>query len=241
MKILPGSNACLHCGHELCARKVTLFNGLSDDELRGVLDLIVRRFVAKNDTAFFEGAPADSLIIVNCGSLKIHTETRDGREQILYLLQEGEFIGDLNLLKSTALPYSVTALTDTHLCIIRKPDFDSLIRQNPDIGLKVLGYAHERIVGLEALVQTLNLKDADARLAVFLLRLAEKNGSEGQLLNEFTLPLSREDMAAAIGLTRETISRKLSQLAADGIIALPASRRIRILDMVSLKERSEKL
>jgi len=239
MKILPESNACIRCGHEVCARKVALFSGLSEDELRGVLDLIRRRFVPKGDFVFSEGDPGDTLIIVNRGSLKIHTETRDGREQILYLLQEGEFIGDLNLLKSTAFSFSGTALEDTHLCMIRKPDFDTLLRQNPEIGLKVLAYAHERIIGLETLVQTLTLKDADTRLAVLLRSLAEKNGTPALPASEFSLPLSREDMAAAIGLTRETISRKLSLLSSEGIIALPSARRIRILDMEALRERSE--
>lgn len=237
MKILPESTACIRCGHEICARKVALFSSLSDDELRGVLDLIRRRSVLKGESVFSEGDVADTLIIVNRGSLKIHTETRDGREQILYLLQEGEFIGDLNLLKTTAFAFNGTALEDTKLCMIQKQDFDGLLRHNPEIGLKVLAYAHERIIGLETLVQTLTLKDADTRLAVLLLSLAEKTGSPDRPALEFALPLSREDMAAAIGLTRETISRKLSQLSADGVIALPTTRRIHILDMEALRER----
>lgn len=240
MKILPESNACIRCGHEICARKVALFSSLSENELRGVLDLIRRRFVDKGAAVFAEGDTADTLIIVNRGSLKIHTETRDGREQILYLLQEGEFIGDLNLLKPTAFSFNGTALEDTNLCMIRKQDFDGLLRKNPDIGLKVLAYAHERIVGLESLVQTLTLKDADTRLAVLLRSLAEKSGTVALPATEFPLPLSREDMAAAIGLTRETISRKLSQLAAEGVISLPSARRIRILDMAALRERSDR-
>lgn len=239
MKVLPQAAACLRCGHEVCARKVALFSTLSEDELRGVLDLIRRKYVPKGETVFTEGSAADTLIIVNRGSLKIHTETRDGRDQILYLLQEGEFIGDLNLLKTTAFTFSGTALEDTHLCMIRKPDFDALLRRSPEISLKVLAYAHERIIGLESLVQTLTLKDADTRLAVLLRNLAEKNGTPSLPATEFSLPLSREDMAAAIGLTRETISRKLSQLSAEGIITLPTSRSIRILDMAALRERSE--
>ena len=239
MKILPSALSCSQCGHDICARKVSLFSALSQEELREVLDLNSRRFVRKGERVAQEGDICDSLIIVNRGSLKIHTESRDGREQILYLLQEGDFTGDLNLLKTGTYSFSITALEDTHLCTIRKGDFDALIRHNGDIGLKMLTYAHERISSLEALIQTLTLKDADARLAVFLAGLADKNTSTRNEIPEFTLPLSREEIASAIGLTRETVSRKLSQLAAEGIIALLDNRRVRILDVAALKERGE--
>lgn len=234
-----GASPCTRCGHELCARKVALFSGLDTAELQGVLDLIIRRRVPKGEPLFSEGDPSDSLIIINSGLAKVHTESREGREQILYLLQEGEFIGDLNLLKPSVYAFNGTALEDTRLCIIRKEDFDRLLHRNPDIGLKVLVYAHERIMGLEALVQTLTLKDADARLAGFIRRLAEKNGTAQAPATAFTLPLSREEMAAAIGLTRETVSRKLGQLADEGIIALPSARRLEILDLQALEERCQ--
>ncbi len=239
MKILPQINPCSRCGHEVCARKVSLFNTLSEEELFGVLDLILRKHVHKGEVVIREGDPSDSLIIVNRGSLKVHSETRDGKEQILYILQEGDFIGDLNLLKIGTSTFSITSLENTHLCIIRKSDFDSLIRRTPDISLKMLAYAHDRINVLESLIQTLTIKDADARLAVFLLAMADKIKTSDADLQEFTLPLSREEIAAAIGLTRETVSRKLSQLSSEGIIALLENRRIRILDMPALKERGE--
>lgn len=239
MKILPQVQTCSQCGHEVCARKVSLFNSLSPEELKDVLDLIHRRFVRKGHSVANEGDLSDSLIIVNHGSLKIHSESRDGKEQILYLLLEGDFIGDLNLLKIGTYPYSITTLEDTHLCTIRKPDFDRLIHRNVEIGLKMMAYAHDRISGLEALIQTLTLKDADARLAAFLLGIAEKSPDATAEIPEISLPLSREEIASAIGLTRETVSRKLSQLSSEGIITLLENRKIRISDMNALKDRGE--
>lgn len=194
MTVLPQFQACSQCGHEICARKVTLFNSLSTEELKDVLDLILRKFVRKGEHVANEGDLSDSLIIVNRGSLKIHSESRDGKEQILYILLEGDFIGDLNLLKIGTYTFSITALEDTHLCTIKKSDFDALIHRNADIGLKMLAYAHDRISSLESLIQTLTLKDADARLAVFLYGLAQKNRDPDNETPEITLPLSREEM-----------------------------------------------
>lgn len=239
MTILPQYQACNQCGHEVCARKVSLFTSLSTEELRDVLDLIHRKFIRKGEHVANEGDLSDSLIIVNRGSLKIHSESRDGKEQILYILMEGDFIGDLNLLKVGTYTFSITALEDTHLCIIQKSDFDRLIHRNADIGLKMLSYAHDRISSLESLIQTLTLKDADARLAAFILGIAEKSPGTDKELPEITLPLSREEIASAIGLTRETVSRKLSQLSSDGVITILENRKIRISNMKALRIRGE--
>lgn len=239
MNILPQYQACSQCGHDVCARKVSLFNSLSSEELKDVLDLIHRKFVRKGNPVANEGDLSDSLIIVNRGSLKIHSESRDGKEQILYILMEGDFIGDLNLLKVGTYTFSITALEDTHLCTIQKSDFDKLIHRNTDIGLKMLAYAHDRISGLESLIQTLTLKDADARLAAFILGIAEKSPGTDKELPEITLPLSREEIASAIGLTRETVSRKLSQLSSDGVITILENRKIRISNMKALRIRGE--
>ena len=79
----------------------------------------------------------------------------------------------------------------------------------------------------------------DVRLAVLLSNLAEGFGVEqnGGIL--ISLPLSREDMASYLGLTRETVSRRLSALQAEGIVSLQGGRKIVVLDLKRLKELIE--
>jgi CRP-like cAMP-binding protein len=65
------------------------------------------------------------------------------------------------------------------------------------------------------------LKTAQERVVGFLLEMAERN-----LASEFDLPMSRQDIADYLGLTIETVSRTLTQLANSGAIAVPTSRHI---------------
>lgn len=229
-------NNCCACNHKYCAKKVSLFTSLSDNDLNKVVNLITKESFKKGDIIFSEGEIFDKLFIINNGSIKVYTYTKDGKEQILYILKEGDFLGDLNLLKKDILKFNAMALESTNMCIIHKDDFDTLIKTNPEISIKVLEYAHDRIASLENLVQTLTTKDVEVRLASLLINLSNTFGIKTNIGIEITLPLTREDMANFIGVTRETISRKLSYFQSQNIIEIFENKTILIKDITILKE-----
>lgn len=229
-------NKCCSCNHKHCAKKVSLFTSLSDSDLNKVADLITKKAFEKGDIIFSEGDLFDKLFIINNGSIKIYTSTKDGKEQILYILKSGEFLGDLNLLKNDIFKFNAMALESTNMCIIHKDDFDGLIKSNPEISIKILEYAHDRITLLENLVQTLTTKDVEVRLASLLINLSNTFGIKTDIGIEITLPLTREDMANFIGVTRETVSRKLSYFQSQNIIELFENKIILIKDINILKE-----
>lgn len=73
---------------------------------------------------------------------------------------------------------------------------------------------------------------ADARLAAFICDLADRQGDETQVY----LPMQRTDMADYLGLTIETVSRALRRLKDTGLITVPNSHSIAILDPAGLQE-----
>lgn len=233
------SGTCISCSHRYCAKKVSLFESFSDEDLERVLGLIQRMHFEKGEAIFSEGDVFDRLYIVNGGSFKVYRHTKDGKEQILYVLADGDFIGDLNLLKKDIFTFNAIALEDTHLCTIKKDDFDLLMKTHPELYTRVLEYAHDRITALETLVQTLTAKDVDTRLAALLLKLADSFGIRKPQGIEIQLPLTREEMASFIGLTRETISRRLSAFQAEGYIELYDNKLVLIKDLDAIQDLSE--
>lgn len=231
--------SCSSCKHNHCAKKISLFSSLSSEDLEEISKLITRKHYEKGEIIFYEGDVFDKLLIINGGSVKVYEFTKEGKEQIVYILKEGNFLGDLNLLKKGAFPFAGTALESTDLCIIHKNDFDILIKTNPEISLKLLEYAHDRISTLEELIKTLTTKDIDARLATLLLNFSKIFGVKDSSQIEINLPVSREDMANFIGVTRETISRKLSGFQNQGLIDIVENRKITIKDIDKLKELCE--
>ena len=236
---MADNSSCLICKHTYCAKKVSLFSGFSDVDLAKVLSLIQRKTYEKGDVIFHEGDLCDQLLIVNDGSMKVFQVSKEGKEQILYILSEGDFLGDLNLLKKDVYRLSGAALEETHLCTIQKDDFDQLLASYPELYLQVMSYAHDRIKDLELLVQTLTTKDVESRLAVLLNRLAQNFGVQKKEGIEIQLTLTREEMANFVGVTRETVSRKLSSMQADGLIELYDNHMILIKDIGAMKRLAE--
>ncbi len=223
-------NGCMTCGHELCAKKVSLFSKLDPDQLQAVIALIERKRYKKGATILRLGDAFDRLFIVNHGSLKACTYGEDGKEHILYILGDGDSLGELSLLKLEAAPYDLIALKESYLCTIPKSSFDAFVKANSEITLAILESAHERIRSLEKLVGAIASNDADTRLKFLIQNLMTRSGTpvEGGIL--ITEHLTREDMANFVGVTRETISRKLSQLTAEGALKLVDGKKLMVLN-----------
>jgi CRP/FNR family transcriptional regulator, anaerobic regulatory protein len=114
-----------------------------------------------------------------------------------------------------------------------------VLADSPRVRDQVMAHAFDRIKSLEKLVQVLTNKDVDVRLAVLLSNLVKGFGAEVKEGILITLPLSREDMAAYMGLTRETVSRRLSAYQNEGIILLQGSRKLVVRDLARLKQMIE--
>lgn len=230
------THSCENCTGKYCATKAPIFSMLDKEQIGEVTSLIVRRKYKKGQIIFFEGDVSDKFYIINKGKIKIYKYTKEGKEQILYILSEGDFMGYLNLLKKSKFEFNAEALEDVGVCILTKDNFDNILKKTPEISLKILENLHDRIVSLEDLVQRLSTKDIEARIAGILVSFARDFGEmQG---NEIVIdsPLSREEMANYIGVTRETISRKLTSMQDDGIIQLIGNKKIAIKNLEYLKD-----
>jgi CRP/FNR family transcriptional regulator, anaerobic regulatory protein len=233
--IMGCSGGCEGCTGKYCASKVSIFSILDDENIQEIIGMINRRKYKKGQIIFFEGDVSDKLYIINSGKIKIYKYTKEGKEQILYILSEGDFIGDLSLLKKGKYEFNAEALEDVNVCVLTKDDFDKIIRHNPEVPIKMLEHVHDRMLSLENLVQTLSTKDVEARLAGLLSGFARDFGKKTPEGVVITTPLTREEMANYIGITRETISRKLTSMQDDGIIELIGNKKIVIRDIESLE------
>ncbi|MFL0248663.1 Crp/Fnr family transcriptional regulator [Candidatus Clostridium stratigraminis] len=232
------NHVCEACTGRYCAKKAPIFSVLDSDQLVEVTSSILRRKYKKGQIIFFEGDVSDKFYIINGGKIKIFKYTKEGKEQILYILSEGDFIGYLSLLKKGRFDYNAEALEDVNVCMLTKDDFDKIVKRTPEISLRILESLHDRLVSLENLVQTLSTKDIETRIAAILKNFVKDFGKEETKGIVIEMPLSREEMANYIGVTRETMSRKLTSMEDDGIIELVGNKKIIIKDLQLLEELS---
>ncbi|MGV8980375.1 Crp/Fnr family transcriptional regulator [Clostridium sp.] len=231
---------CNSCNHTLCAKKVPIFSFLSDEELKKIVDMTGHKSYKKGDLLCSEGGKSDTLFIINEGAIKISKLTKDGKEQIIHILTNGDFFGELSLFNNNeTFNFDVYAISNLKVCTLTKQNMDEILLNNPAISLKLLQVITKRLTETENLAQNLATNDAEIRIAYMLLEFAEKYGVSTKQGLQVKLPINREDMASYVGVTRETISRKLSIFEELGIISHNGNKIIIIKQIDVLKSYVE--
>lgn len=225
---------CGHCHERLCIHKVPILSSLNKEDMVKISDMISHHEFQKGETLFFEGNKTDSIIIIHEGSAKAYKTTSDGREQILYVFTEGDFFGEQNLFRNHYSSYSVEALQILKTCHLSKTQFQELLYHYPEIAVKIIDELGNRMSRLENVLQSMGVRNVDNRIGETLLEFASKYGRKETAGTVIHLPLSREGIANYLGVARETLSRKLSQLESDGVIRSINNREILILDHEAL-------
>jgi CRP-like cAMP-binding protein len=229
-------NCCNNCRGGLCASKVPIFENLNNEELLEIVKTINHKEYTKGDIIFSEGKVANTLYFINEGKIKLYKYTKDGKEQILHVLSEGDFFGELELIKPSKYGFNSKAIVDSKICTLTKDEMKEIMMKNPEIGIKVLETVGERLSKIESLAQNLATNDVDSRMAYLLTDLMERYGEKIEKNISIELPLSREEMANFIGVTRETISRKLKKFEDEKLIKIVGTKNIIILDKEGLKD-----
>lgn len=218
---------------ELCIARVPIFQGLTRDEQLEVAEFVRPMSVSKGDIVSAPGQSESRLYVMHTGQLKVSHTSANGQEQILRTVSEGEVVGERAFLTGHTPTDLVVALEDSQMCVFDHSNLSALLRTYPDISARMLRTLSDRLASVERLLATITSNDVTARVAAYLLDQPGKRDSD-----KFTLQLSmaKQDIAAYLGTSPETLSRRLTKFAADGIIESKGRRGITILDFDALEE-----
>jgi CRP-like cAMP-binding protein len=219
-------------------RRTALFGELDETELRALAERAVERKLARDEILFVAGDEARGLFVVVAGSLRVFREGVDGREQVIHVERAGATIAELPVFDDKPYPSTVAAEEDTIVLYLDKNDVKSLCLKHPQIALAALKLLAGRLRKCAELVEALSLREVDQRLARWLLSEARARGSRTPSGTEVTLILTNQQIAAHIGSVREVVSRALSRLQHNGLIAIDG-RRITIGDEKTLEVFAE--
>jgi len=229
-------NACDTC----VVRNRAICAALDAEEIKSLNAIGRQRWLEAGESLIWEGD--DSLLVANVieGVLKLSTGTEDGREQIVGVVYPSDFIG--RPFGNTAR-HSVTAITDAKVCIFPRSDFDNFAHDHPALEHKLLQRTLAELDRTRRWMLLLGRKNAEEKLATFLLDMSERLSDPGcespdQALDSFELPFSRQQVADVLGLTIETVSRQFTRLKKDRIVDLPSRRAVVILDRAALEARA---
>tara|TARA_X000000368_G_scaffold398747_1_gene369086 strand:- start:189 stop:872 length:684 start_codon:yes stop_codon:yes gene_type:complete len=208
---------------------VSIFWDLKSEELGYIAEKMVARHYDNGNYIFLEDSDGEQCFFVLEGSVKVTRLSKDGREVILAMLNEGDFFGEMSLLDGESRSANVIALEKTEVLTLDRRDFLDVVNDYPQIAVQLLKELAGRLRKSDRQIASLSLSDAEKRIALCIIRFADEQGviQNGKVSIPKT-PI-QQDIANMAGTSRETVSRALSILEKEGLIARNG-RELMILD-----------
>lgn len=214
-----------------CVSLVPIFNHLATDQLNEVMQVVRSFSYKKGEILYHAGDESNALYIVNRGQIKVYRLSETGKEQLIRILNSGDFTGELALFQETVHEAYAEALVDTEICLIHRHDLQQLLIKYPSISLKILTEFASRLQLAEKQSTLFATEKVETRLALFLAELLDAKSKTDSVIE---LPMSKKDLASYLGTTPETISRRLKEFETEGFIKQKGQRQIEILNVDGL-------
>ena len=213
---------------------IPLFNGLPDDQLGAIRQIAVEKHYNKGQTIFTEGDETTGLFVVVDGRIKIYKVSSEGKEQILHIFETGQSFGEVTVFTGQQLPANAQTLAKSRLLIFPRSAFVGLVKANPSLALNLLAIMSKKLRQFAVQIENLSLKEIPARLASYLIYLAEEQGCGDAV----TLNVSKGQLASLLGTIPETLSRIFAKLSGQNLIRVEGPK-ITLLDLQGIEDLAE--
>lgn len=230
---LRPATVCAKCEQ----RAISVCNSIPDEDLHRLAAVATTITVQAGQGFIEEGEHAGSFYNITAGTARLFKLMPDGRRQITGFAAPGTFLG---LAAQAAYGFGAEALEPMRLCRFSRVALAGLMEDFAGLEHRLLEIACSELVLAQEHMLLLGRKTARERLASFLLARGAMS-TDCPLAPRFNqhrlvaLPMSRSDIADYLGLTIETVSRTLTRLKTDRLIALPGAHSIDLLDPARLK------
>jgi CRP-like cAMP-binding protein len=211
-------------------RKVDLFADLDDDTIAGVARVAHPRDLRRGDVLFEEGDDPNELFVVVSGRIAMANRSFDGRESVLALMESGDLFGEMPLFDGLRRSAEGRALEPSEVIAIPYGPLRELYEHRPTLLWGVVRLLAGRLRSMDEALADAVFLDVTGRTAKRLLEL-------GGDADEFTLPVTQEELAGMVGASRERVNKAIASFVRLGWIE-QADRRYRVTDRVQLTRRA---
>ncbi len=190
---------------------ISLFSTLQPDTRLAISRCAFARQLPAGCTLLVEGLPAEHGYFLQSGEARAIRMNQDGRVQVLARFSPGDPINLISLFSEDKLNRAtIETLSEVTLLVLSAPDFHRLISRYPDFSALLLRLLAARLARITDLAADLSLYAVRARLARFLIELADLNPSPAGW--------TQDEIAAHIGTVRDVVGRLLRDFEAAGLI-----------------------
>jgi CRP/FNR family transcriptional regulator len=198
--------------------RVPVFAALAEEELTRVAEVAVPRHFDTGEIVFREGDESRTCYIVRSGHARAVREHPDGRSITLANFGPGDIFGELAMFDDERRSATVETLENTEVIAILGGDMRRLLRQHPDIAVKLLAALGSRLRDTNERLTRQSFQTVQSRVASVLVQLVAAARSEGAVGGDVLITSTQADLAQLAGSSRESASRFLAVLERAGII-----------------------
>jgi CRP/FNR family cyclic AMP-dependent transcriptional regulator len=191
-----------------------LFRELDREAHARVAAYATTRHVARGETIFMKGDAGASLFAVCSGMVEVLVPSAEGKNAVINLVNAGEIFGEIALLDGHPRTTDALAFTDCILMVLERRDFLPLLREQPEIAVRLLELLCGRIRETTEQIEEIMFLDLESRLAKALLRLARSSQTPARI------SITQRALSEIVGVSREETNKQLQLWRKDRIVRL---------------------
>lgn len=228
------AQACHNCS----VRKGTEWALLEGEQLADLDCARIESTYMADEIVFRRGDPCEGLFCVRSGILALWKSNSDGASVITRLVHAGETLGYRTLFAGGRFASTAIPITEARLCFIPSEVVWGVLEEHPPVSRRFLKHLSQKLMVAEDNRLERSALSMRARLAGILLELGDRLGTDdGEDGLTFELPLTRQDLAAMLGVRPESVTRAIRSLGEAGL-ALVSGRRVSIPSVHAIAQES---
>lgn len=209
---------------------IELFAPFTEDELAALARSATTHKLNRNDVLFSEGDEPDYVYVAVAGRVAIVNRSIDGRESVIALMEAGDLFGEMGLFDSEGRSAGARALEPSEVIELPYGPIRDIYMHRPQLLWEVVRLLAKRIRVTDTALADSVFLDVTGRTAKRLLELAGD-------ADEFTLPVTQEELAGMVGASRERVNKAIASFVRLGWID-QTDRRYQIRRREELERRS---
>jgi CRP/FNR family transcriptional regulator len=217
---------------------VDILGPLSDEDMEDLAKRTPDTFLEQDDILYTPKEGTERLFILKKGRVQVYEIDGEGEEITLSVIEDGNVFGEMALTGQSLEGLYVRALTPSTVVSLRREDVEELIRNEPEVGLRLVRDLARRLHDSERRYADVVGKDVPARLATLILTLVDSEGVVNSESYRIPTHYTHDQLGSMIGCKRVAVTRAFRKLEEGGAVELK-ERRIVVKDMNVLKELAE--
>ncbi|MFN2242861.1 MAG: Crp/Fnr family transcriptional regulator [Anaerolineae bacterium] len=211
---------------------VDIFQDLTEEEIEEIDRATTITTCRRGRIFYMPEDTSEVLFLLKEGRVQLYRISPDGKKLVIGTVGPGAIFGEMALIGQGMHNTFAEATEDCVLLVMSREDVERLLVTKPKVALRIFEELGSRLKETESRLEEIAFKGIPARLASYLLQLADEQGSET------ITGMTHQDLGEQIGTYRETTTQTLNTFKADGLIDI-GRKRITILDRAGLERVAE--